>query len=96
MKLNHILILGFLALASAFSHAAPIGTSFTYQGRLDDGGVPANGSVTMSFQLRNANANTANTAVGSPINRTVNVVNGLFTEDLDFGAAAFDGNERSA
>ena len=43
----------FLALlALSFSAAAePVGTAFTYQGRLDHNGAPANGAFDLKFEL---------------------------------------------
>lgn len=66
---------------------------FTYQGRLDSGGVPASGLYDMRFGLYNA-------AVGGTIQGTTLCVDnvsvaddGTFTASLDFGSV-FDGNER--
>ena len=38
-----------LASASINTTAAPLGTAFTYQGRLNDGLTPADGSYEMTF-----------------------------------------------
>ena len=44
MKTKQILnAFALLALSESLITAAPVGTAFTYQGRLDDGGIPANG-----------------------------------------------------
>ncbi|HEY3241800.1 MAG TPA: hypothetical protein VGM03_00485 [Phycisphaerae bacterium] len=73
--------------------AAPVGTSFTFQGRLTDGGSPVNGSYDLQFSLWNAAAGGAQ--VGSTIcSDNVTVTNGLFTVAIDFGASAFDGEAR--
>src|SRR5262245_59958427 len=70
---------------------APAGTAFTYQGRLDDGGQPANGSYDFQFQL---GTSIFGVAVGSPVTvENVSVVNGLFTTRLDFGQQ-FNGDAR--
>ena len=60
------------------------GTAFTYQGRLINGGNPANGSYDFTFTIFGT------TNGGSPLtqtitNSTVTVNNGLFTSTLDFG-----------
>ncbi len=73
--------------------AAPLfattGTAFTYQGSLQDGGSPANGAYDFQFLL--FDAATAGSQVGSTVTlNDVNVVNGLFTVQLDFGGV-FDG-----
>lgn len=73
--------------------AAVLGNTFTYQGRLTDGGSPANGTYDLRFILYDAESGGAQ--VGSTVNREdVNVTNGLFTVDLDFGASAFTGDAR--
>ena len=72
--------------------AGSVGTNFSYQGRLTDGGVPANGVY--DIQLLMFNAAAAGTQIGSTqtfSNRTVS--NGVFTLDVSFGAQ-FDGEER--
>ncbi|GIV96729.1 MAG: hypothetical protein KatS3mg057_1386 [Herpetosiphonaceae bacterium] len=91
------LLLFGLGQVTALQQATPaapaaIPTAFTYQGRLLDGTVPANGSYAMTFRLYNAASGGAQ--VGTAINQTVNVVDGLFTTQLDFGSAAFNGNQR--
>lgn len=65
--------------------------TFTYQGRLTDGGAVANGTYDMQFKLFDG----ANNQIGST--NTVNPVsatNGVFTVQLNFGAAAFSGDDR--
>lgn len=71
----------------------PLGTAFTYQGRLTDAGVPATGSYDMQFTL--FGASTGGSVVGSPVTVSpVAVASGLFTASLDFGASAFTGSKR--
>jgi hypothetical protein len=71
--------------ASASPLLAPNGTGFTYQGKLIDGGSPANGSYDLQFKLFDALS--SGSQVGSTITQTgVTVTNGLFTVQLDFGA----------
>ena len=82
-----------LALSSAFILAGPLGTAFTYQGRLTDGGNAATGIYDMRFAIYDALAD--GSAVGGPLtNAAVTVSNGLFAVTLDFGAGVFDGNAR--
>ena len=68
-------------------------TSFTYQGRLLDAGVPANGMFNLEFGLWDA-ANGGN-PIGVPqvLNNTP-VTDGLFTVPIDFGANDFDNTGR--
>ena len=67
--------------------------AFTYQGRLLDGGQPANGSYDFQFAL--ADALTGGNRVGPALtNAPVSVSNGLFVVVVDFGSGAFDGSAR--
>ncbi|MGE0480371.1 MAG: hypothetical protein AB7Q17_07860 [Phycisphaerae bacterium] len=78
----------FALSAQAFAQS----TTFTYQGRLEEAGAPAGGLHDLRFQLFSAAS--GGTQVGSTICvDSVNVVDGLFTVPIDFGAA-FDGNPR--
>ena len=83
------MVLFFFSL-QAFNASAQ-GTAFTYQGRFNDGGAPANGSYDFTFALFNASSGPGQT--GSTLtNPTVAVSNGLFTVTLDFGSGVFTGN----
>lgn len=84
-------------LCSILGASAALGqtTSFTYQGRLSDGGAPASGIYDIRFRLYDANGNPQ----GSPDTVTldnpgVQVTGGVFTAQLDFGAGAFTGGSR--
>jgi hypothetical protein len=84
-----------LMLLAAFSSdicAAPLGTEFTYQGQLNEGAVPANGSYDFRFSLHDA-ATDGNQIGGSLTNSASFVSSGTFTVLLDFGSV-FDGNAR--
>ncbi|MCC6821318.1 MAG: hypothetical protein IT579_11360 [Verrucomicrobia subdivision 3 bacterium] len=86
-------ILLFLGLAGSFAPAAPLGTAFTYQGRLNVAGIPAAGNYDLRFAICTAAA--GGSAVAGPItNSPVDVNNGLFTVTLDFGAEVFAGDAR--
>src|SRR5215831_2030444 len=66
-------------------------TTFTYQGRLIDGGSTANGTYEMQFKLFDGTSN----QIGSTItNSAVTVSDGVFTVTLDYGGAAFSGADR--
>jgi len=75
------------ALTFAVLAASPVGaqsTAFTYQGHLDDAGTPANGLHDFRFVL--FNASTGGVAVAPPVCADdVDVVEGVFTVQLDFG-----------
>jgi len=68
------------------------GTAFTYQGRLNNSGIPSNGTYDITFALF------AVSSGGIPIaalvtNTATAVSNGLFTATIDFGGV-FDGTAR--
>jgi regulation of enolase protein 1 (concanavalin A-like superfamily) len=67
--------------------------AITYQGRLLDGDIAADGLYDLQFSLYDAQTG------GSQKGQTVaiedmDVIEGYFTVDLDFGEGAFDGNPR--
>jgi Chaperone of endosialidase len=68
-------------------------TSFTYQGLLQDGGNPANGTYDLQFRLFDSLTN-GNQIASTLISEDVTVTNGIFGVSLDFGAAAFPGAAR--
>lgn len=69
--------------------AAAQGNAFNFQGRLNDGTNPANGSYDMQFRL--FNAITGGTQIGSVAERpNTTLINGVFSVNLDFGATAFN------
>ncbi|MCY7348044.1 MAG: hypothetical protein LH614_17770, partial [Pyrinomonadaceae bacterium] len=87
---RNLLAVCLIVLACVASVAAQT-TAFTYQGRFTDSTVaqPTNGTYQMQFALFDA----ANAPVGAAITvPSVQVVNGIFTVSLDFGAAAFAAN----
>lgn len=94
-----LLLAGGLALAQErgpranLAPQAPLGTGFTYQGRLQSGGAHISGTCQMAFRLYDADA-PSGVQVGSAITRPVEVGDGYFTEQLDFGSDAFDGEAR--
>jgi hypothetical protein len=81
-KLIIIAILGCLAHAGSDTYAQ--GTAFTYQGQLQSGGIPANGSYDMTFALYNASSGGAQVGL-TLTDLGLGVTNGLFTALLDFG-----------
>src|ERR1022692_1190586 len=73
-------------LSTAFAQ----GTTFTYQGRLNDGSSPANGLYDFTFSLYDSGG-----ILGIPhLGSGVPVSNGLFTVTLDFGPGSFPGANR--
>ena len=73
--------------------ALPMGTSFTYQGRLMDGESWADGLYEIEFKLFDLAS--GGTQVDDTYSlRSVEVSDGYFTVQLDFGSDAFDGDAR--
>ncbi|NIM96409.1 MAG: hypothetical protein GTO18_22140 [Anaerolineales bacterium] len=69
-----------------------LGSTFTYQGRLTDGGSPANGTYDFEFKLFDDNA--GGSQIGGTVNKDdVAVSDGFFTALLNFGDA-FNGTAR--
>ena len=84
-----IIVVMMASTASARPLADALGTGFTYQGKLTDGGAPANGTYDFQFSLYNALS--SGVQVGSTLSMPgVTVTKGLFTVQLDFGNV-FDG-----
>lgn len=95
-----VVLIALLALTSAAARAtgrtaapAAVGTAFTYQGYLSDGGSPANGSYDFRFRLYNAPSGGAQVA-GTLTKEDVAVQAGYLTVMLDFGSSAFGGEMR--
>ncbi|MEP6496313.1 MAG: hypothetical protein ABJF01_26835 [bacterium] len=90
MKRNRLCVLVASALISmsameAAQSAQPQTTAFTYQGQLNASGAYPTGNYLFSFTLYDAD--TGGNAIGVPVMQNILVINGLFTADLDFGAA---------
>ncbi len=83
-----LLIISNIALAGTVH----VGSRFSYQGHLVNGGSPANGLYDMRFNL-NPDSNNGQTIAIVNING-VEVVNGLFNVELDFGDAVFNGEDQ--
>lgn len=74
----------FALLTALSGNAFAIGSTFTYQGSLQDAGLPASGSYDLQFALQTL----AGIPVGAPVLRDdVAVQQGVFTVELDFGAS---------
>jgi hypothetical protein len=81
-----------LACVAAYGPAASAANpqGFSYQGRLTNGGVPANGVCDVTFTLYGVPS--GGSPATAPVPQTVNTVNGLFTTTVEFGVSAFYGN----
>jgi len=90
MKRSILILFGLLNGMLDPAQAAPLSTSFTYQGRLTDNSQLANGTYDFQFRLFDAPTNGAHVPVVLAY-PTVAVSNGLFTTELDFGSNVFNG-----
>ncbi len=80
-----------LVATAHLTPGAPVGAAFTYQGRLSDGGNPANDSYDLAFALFDA-ALGGHSVGGQLMNAATPVSNGLFVVTLDFGTNVFTGS----
>jgi hypothetical protein len=88
-----VLALGLVVWQAEVGQAAPMGTAITYQGRLMDKNQPAEGSYDFQFKLYDSNDPCTGTQRGSAIDiNNVDVIDGHFIVELDFGSGIFDGN----
>jgi len=82
-----LLLTGFSA-----AQAEPLGTSFTYQGELQDAGAPANGTYDLQFELFDVASGGA--IIGSAVLvDNAAVTDGMFSVELDFGSGPFAGDQ---
>ncbi len=92
---SSLIVLVMTLFVSSQTHlvADPMGTAFTYQGRIMDGGSPADDTYDLQFMLYDAL--TSGTQQGSAVEKNdVDVNDGYFTVTLDFGDAVFNGDAR--
>ena len=75
--------------------AAALGTAFSYQGRLNEQGQPANGVYDFRFVLRDAPLNGTQLR-GTETKSGIPVTDGVFSVAIDFGSSVFDGQARMA
>jgi len=92
MRLIWIFLAIFIVSFGQAVHSDPLGAAFTYQGELVEAGVPGNGNYQMTFELFDAvsGGNSKSMVIG-PFG--VNVSDGIFTVELDFGPGPFDGEQ---
>lgn len=89
--LRLLLLIGLLT-GSNFASAEPVGTAFTYQGELEQQNVLATGVYDFQFDLFDVEIN--GDALTSPFQlENIDVQDGIFTVELDFGSGVFDGTQ---
>ena len=90
---SFLLTLFLLALSAIVASAQT--AEFTYQGRQTLGGSPADGLFDIRFKLFDTPDVDTGAQQGPTITHpTVQVMQGVFTVQLDFGGAVFDGSAR--
>jgi hypothetical protein len=95
MKKLVTICLAVIFVMAGVSYAAPMGTAFTYQGRLVDANSPAEGLYDFEFKLYDHQG--GSNQFGNTVTKDeVDVIDGYFTVQLDFvnDANVFDGDAR--
>ena len=87
-----VLALSLMVCSAKVAKAEPIGTAFTYQGFLVDNKKPAEGQY--DFQFRLFNTDVGDNVVGSNDVNALDVNDGYFALELDFGDGIFTGDKR--
>jgi len=90
-KFNIISIVLLMVSSLAIAGQPDVGSRFSYQGQLQDNGTPANGLYDMRFEI--FSGLTGGADLGTLDVDDVEVSNGLFNTELDFGDAIFNGDE---
>jgi N-acetylneuraminic acid mutarotase len=85
-----VLLVSFVFAGVGYCEA--VGTAFTYQGRLIDANVAADGEYDLQFGLYDSNSD-GNQVGGNIDVNDVDLIDGYFTVELDFGDV-FDGEAR--
>ncbi len=96
MTTRILILIGAITLLVACPESngsSPLGTAFTYQGHLKDGGSPANGAYDFEFFLYDSEEVAAASIAGPVVVEDVQVTDGLFAVEIDFGEQ-FNGDER--
>lgn len=88
-RFSFLLLLFSLCAGAALAQT----TSFTYQGKLSDGGTAANGNYDLQFALFDGAAGGSQVGATQTLN-TVAVSGGIFAVTLDFGGSALPGASR--
>ena len=88
-----VIAMGLMVCPAQLAKAATLGTAFTYQGRLIDANGVANGPYDFEFRLFD------DPCTGAPLVGTIDinnldVIEGYFTVELDFGGNVFAGDAR--
>ncbi|NIP28729.1 MAG: hypothetical protein GWN67_23385 [Phycisphaerae bacterium] len=98
-KISTILVLALLLILSSagIGRASQMGTAWAYQGRFLDANSAANGLYDFQFRLYDSDEPPVSNQIGSDVNKpNVDVIDGYFTVELDFGndPNVFNGDAR--
>ncbi|MGB2807950.1 MAG: hypothetical protein WBC22_09425 [Sedimentisphaerales bacterium] len=89
-----VLSLGLMVSFTQVGQAAPMGTAWTYQGRLIDANGPADGPYDLQFALF-TDPNLSGSQIGPTVEvNDIDIIDGYFTVELDFGSKVFNGDAR--
>jgi len=97
MMIRRTVVSGIAMMLAAASltlsaYAQQPSTAFTYQGFLKDNNNPANARYNLQFTLYDAP--TGGNQIGNPVVKDVQITNGLFTVEIDFGINPFSSGQR--
>jgi hypothetical protein len=90
--INSLVLMLFALILALPAKAAPIETAFTYQGSLSQSGGPATGVFDFRFDLFGS-PDTGSPLTSSRLLDDVQVVDGVFSVELDFDSGAFVGQQ---
>jgi len=95
-KSNTLVLVALIVMVlSTAGWTADMGTAFTYQGQLSDTGSPADGEYDFEFKLYDDPNTVVGVQKGSTVTKNeVDVADGFFTVNLDFGGTVFAGDAR--
>jgi hypothetical protein len=88
-----IVVLSMMVCLVVPAEAGPMGTAWTYQGRLMDANSTADGEYDFTFKLYDADVG-GNKAANDVNVGDLDVIDGYFIVELDFGSDVFDGDAR--
>ena len=87
-----LMVLLALILNASLSFAQSVGSAFSYQGELTDGGSPANGDY--NFTVKLYTTETGGTAITDEVYNDITVLNGLFNLEIDFGDMVYEDSDQ--
>jgi len=96
LQCSFVLVISVAVACCRSAEAQPVSdTAFTYQGELEQNGIPVSQQCDFEFSLWTGNnAPDPGAQVGPDVEASVQVDEGIFTAELDFGADPLDGSAR--